>query len=350
MAKKKQKSKTERSTNAKKPKFKLSNQQRLIFGSFLIILSLLLFISFLSFFFTGEADQSALNEFASRNIKAQNWASKLGAWLGDFFVQRGFGVSAFIFAGLLFLSGTYLLVGTNKPKLLKHWFWGTLIALWLSVLFGFFAKTYPILGGTIGFEINSFLQDYIGKIGIVLLLILGLITYLAIRFKITVENFRILFKSAKSELKKDFKGIDPILQVDNNLSAEAEDIKSAYEIPLEDIEPSIKKQPSLKDKVKTEVAKDNLEMKIETVEEELSETDNLANKLVEDFGEFDPTLELSNYQFPSLDLLKKYNTEGITINQEELEEYKNKIVETLNNYNIGIASIKATIGPTVTLV
>lgn len=349
MAKKKQKSKTVRSTKAKKPNFKLSNQQRLIFGSFLIIISLLLFISFLSFFFTGEADQSALNEFASRDIKAQNWASKLGAWLSDFFVQRGFGISAFIFSGLLFLSGTYLLVGTNKLKLAKHWFWGILIVIWLSVLFGFFAKTYPILGGTIGFEINSFLQDYIGKIGIVLLLVLGLITYLAIRFKITVENFKSLFKSAKTEIKEDFKGLDPVLQVDNNLSAEAEDIKSAFEIPLEDIEPSIKKQPSQKDKNKNEVATDNLEMKIETVEEELSETDNLANKLVEDFGEFDPTLELSNYQFPSLDLLKKYNTEGITINQEELEEYKNKIVETLNNYNIGIASIKATIGPTVTL-
>ena len=90
-------------------------------------------------------------------------------------------------------------------------------------------------------------------------------------------------------------------------------------------------------------------MKIEASVEELSETDNLAAKLVEDFGEVDPTLELSKFKFPSLDLLKKYDTEGITINQEELEENKNKIVETLNNYKIGIANIKATIGPTVTL-
>ena len=201
MAKKKQKSKTARSTNAKKSSYKLSNQQRLIFGSFLIIVSLLLFISFLSYFFTGEADQSALNEFASRDIKTKNWASKLGAWLSDFFVQKGFGISAFIFSGLLFLTGTYLLVGTNRSKLMKHWFWGTTIAIWLSVLFGFFAKIYPILGGTIGFEVNSFLQDYIGKIGVVLLLVLGLITYLAIRFKITVDSFRTLFKSAKTEFK-----------------------------------------------------------------------------------------------------------------------------------------------------
>ncbi|MCB0381751.1 MAG: DNA translocase FtsK, partial [Psychroserpens sp.] len=92
-----------------------------------------------------------------------------------------------------------------------------------------------------------------------------------------------------------------------------------------------------------------LNIEIKTIEEEVSETDNLSNKLVEDFGLFDPTLDLSKFEFPPLDLLKKYDTEGITINQEELEENKNRIVETLNNYKIGIASIKATIGPTVTL-
>ena len=76
---------------------------------------------------------------------------------------------------------------------------------------------------------------------------------------------------------------------------------------------------------------------------------NKSDKLVEDFGQFDPTLELSKFQFPEMQLLKQYESEGITIDKEELERNKNKIVETLNNYKIGIASIKATIGPTVTL-
>ena len=348
MAKKKTKSKTNKTSNYKKPGFKLSNQQRLIFGSFLIIISLLLFISFLSFFFTGEADQSALIEFTSRDVKAENWASKLGAWLSDFFIQKGFGIASFIFSGLIFLSGIYLLSGSKKSRLARHWFWGILITIWFSVLFGFFVKSNPILGGIIGFEINSFLQDYIGKIGIVLLLLLGLISYLTLRFKVSVDSIKNLFVSAKKELKDDFKQQDSVFAVDNNLSEEAKDIKSAFEIPLDDIEPTLKK-PVVNTNVKVEKASGDLEMKIETVEEEKSESDNLASKLVEDFGEFDPTLELSNYQFPTLDLLKKYDTEGITINQEELEEYKNRIVETLSNYNIGIASIKATIGPTVTL-
>ena len=356
MAKKKTKSKTTKTPRVKKPSFTLSNQQRLIFGSLLMILGLLLFISFLSFFFTGEADQSTLTEFTSRDVKTENWASKLGAWLSDFFIQRGFGISSFIFSGLLFLSGVYLLTGVNKVRLRKHWFWGTLIVIWFSILFGFFSKANSILGGTIGFETNSFLQDYIGKIGVIALLVLGLITYLAIRFKVTPDSIGKLFKSAKKEIKDDFKKDETIIQVDNSLSTEAESIKSSFEIPLEKDEPTIKNHSTLEvpknEKLKIEIAKeevDEVEMKIETIAEEKSETDNLASKLVEDFGEFDPTLELSNYQFPTLDLLKKYNTEGITINQEELEEYKNRIVETLKNYNIGIASIKATIGPTVTL-
>jgi DNA segregation ATPase FtsK/SpoIIIE, S-DNA-T family len=82
---------------------------------------------------------------------------------------------------------------------------------------------------------------------------------------------------------------------------------------------------------------------------EKEESHNLADKLVADFGEVDPTLELSNFRMPPLNLLKHYDTENITIDQEELKDNKDRIVETLNNYNIGISNIKATIGPTVTM-
>tara|TARA_R110002050_G_scaffold71771_6_gene154374 strand:- start:6247 stop:8628 length:2382 start_codon:yes stop_codon:yes gene_type:complete len=344
----------------KKPSFKLSNQQKLVIGSFLVIFGVLLCIAFISFFFTGEADQSTLSEFASRDAKAKNWLSKLGAWLSDFFIQRGFGIASFIFSGLIFISGIYTLMNISKAKLRKHWFWGTLIAIWISILLGFFGNKNDILGGTIGFETNSFLQDYIGKIGVSLLLLFGLITYLAIRFKLTFESFTKLFKSAKKNIKDEFSEMkgDIVVPFDNNLSDEAEAFKSAFEIPLDNDIPEIKQQQKpekvsapLEVKVNTpeDIEEPELEIKVEEVKEELSETDNLSNKLVEDFGLFDPTLELGNYKFPPLDLLKKYDTEGIKINQEELEENKNRIVDTLSNYKIGIASIKATIGPTVTL-
>lgn len=359
MAKKKTKTKSSTTTKLKKPEFKLTSQQKLIFGSLLIILGILLFISFLSFFFTGKIDQSTLTELASRSIETKNWLNKLGAWVSDLFIIKGFGVASFIFSGLLFLSGVYITLDINKSKLRKHWIWGTLIVIWLSVLFGFFSHKYDALGGTIGFEINSFFQDYIGKIGTILLLVFGLIIYLAIRFKVTGHTIVNLFKSAKKDLKADFKtsqdDLNHQMPLDNDLTAEAEAIKSAFEIPLNDDEPTIKNhsQPEVQSKeLKIEVTEekeDEIEIEIEKVAEEISETDNLSNKLVEDFGQFDPTLELSQYKFPPLDLLKKYDTEGITINQEELEENKNRIVETLNNYSIGISSIKATIGPTVTL-
>ena len=368
MAKKKPTTKKRKSTR-KKPNLSLSNQQKLVFGSLLLILGILLFLAFLSFFFTGQADQSVLNQFTSREVEAQNWMSKFGAWVSDLFIYRGFGLASFIFSGLIFLSGIYVLLDIKKARLWRHWFWGTLSVIWVSILLGFAASKTPILGGTVGFELNDFLQDYIGKIGTILFLLLCLIAYLAIRLKLTPQHFGNLFNSAKKELKKDFfKKNDTdakeskFIPVDNNLSAEAEDIKSAFEIPLENLEPTItnhstrdaKKEKVIEpeNKLEVEIAtepEDDLEMKVEAVREEKSETDNLADKLVEDFGRFDPTLELGNYKFPPLDLLKKYDTESITINQEELEENKNRIVSTLNNYKIGIASIKATIGPTVTL-
>jgi S-DNA-T family DNA segregation ATPase FtsK/SpoIIIE len=365
MAKKKTKTKGKPKTTPKfkKPSLKLSSQQKLIFGSLLIILGILMFVAFLSFFFTGQADQSTLSEISSRDIKAQNWLNKLGAWTSDFFINKGFGLASFIFSGLLFLSGIYITLDINKSRLRRHWIWGTLITIWISVFFGFFSHKYDTLGGTIGFEINSLFQDYIGKIGTVLLLIFVLITYLAIRFGINGDSFVKLFKRATNEIKNEVNSnnIDDTFVVDNDLSVEAEDIKSAFDLKVEDPKPkeSVKKsepirqilEPELKVSLTNEDQKkdSDLSMEIETVEEEISETDNLSNKLVEDYGQFDPTLDLSKFQFPPLNLLKKYDTEGITINQEELEDNKNRIVETLNNYKIGIASIKATIGPTVTL-
>jgi len=102
--------------------------------------------------------------------------------------------------------------------------------------------------------------------------------------------------------------------------------------------------------IKSEDNPEDIAMEVEHVIEE-EEVENLSAKLVKDFGEFDPKLELGNYKFPTIDLLKDYSVQngGITIDQGELEENKNRIVETLKNYKIEIAQIKATVGPTVTL-
>ncbi|NQX84617.1 MAG: DNA translocase FtsK [Flavobacteriaceae bacterium] len=378
MAKKKVTTKKKTKT-LKQPKLTLTSQQKLIFGSLLLAVGIYLFIAFASFFFTGKADQSILGEFPSKHLEAQNWVSTVGAKLSHFFIYDGFGIAAFIFSGLIFISGVYTLLNIKKARLQRHWFWGTLMVIWCSLLFGFLSKTNPILGGTIGYEMNIFLKAYIGKIGIGLLLALGFVSYIALRFNVTAQHFGMLFNTVKNGIKDTISSDNsdhsegaqsntttPI--VDNTLSEEAEAIKSAFKISEDDAKPTIQNfsEPATPKKPKIEaqnlelnitphepaieatIEKD-IEIKVEKTVEESSETNNLSNKLVEDFGRFDPTLELSKFQFPSLELLKKYDTESIRINQEELEENKNKIVETLRNYKIGIASIQATIGPTVTL-
>jgi S-DNA-T family DNA segregation ATPase FtsK/SpoIIIE len=284
----------------------------------------------------------------------------VGAWISHLLIYKGFGVTSFIGSGLLLLSGISVLANSSKKRLWRNWFWGTLVIIWGSMVFGFVFHTAPKLGGTIGFELNILLQDYVGKIGTALLLVFCFIVYVAIRFKVGPQHIARLFIRTKNELKSELSEdhIQSPVAVDNSLSDEAEAVKSSFEIPLENLEPTISNHSSIDAQNNLEVTTpieeeniedDTIEMKIEANVEEVSETNNLAAKLVDDFIEVDPTLELSKFQFPPLDLLKKYNTEGITINQEELEENKNKIVETLNNYKIGIANIKATIGPTVTL-
>ena len=340
--------KTSKKTTPKKrfsiSQFAINNSQRLVLGSFLIILGILLFIALLSYLFTGQSDQSVLGDFTSRDATANNWLSKVGAWVSHLLIYKGFGIASFLVSGLIFLSGVSVVSNSSGKRLFRNWFWGTLIIIWSAALFGFAFENFPSLGGIIGYELNLFSQDYIGKIGTALVLVFLMISYIAIRFKVTPQQIGALFAKTKKELESELSDSDSIY--DDN----TESIKSSFEMPLENLEPTISKHSSLDVDMEVEipevediemvddVIEEDLEMEIEISEEEVSETDNLAAKLVEDFGEVDPTLELSKFKFPSLDLLKKYDTEGITINQEELEENKNKIVETLNNYKIGIAN------------
>lgn len=343
--------------------FTLTNSQKLVVGSFLVILGILLFIALLSYLFTGESDQSVLGDFTNRAVETNNWLSKVGAWVSQLLIYKGFGISSFIFSGLLFLSGISVLANSSKKRLWRNWFWGTILIIWGSMLFGFAFDMAPKLGGVIGYELNLLLQDYIGKIGTALLLIFYFIVYIALRFKVGTQQIVHLFVRTKKELQSELSNEnDSSTSLNENFSEESDSVKSPFEVSLENLEPTISNHstigspsdlevntPNEEPNVADKKEESHVEMEIEASFEELSETDNLASKLVDDFGEVDPTLELSKFKFPSLDLLKKYDSEGITINQEELEDNKNKILETLNNYKIGIASIKATIGPTVTL-
>ncbi|MFH6604049.1 DNA translocase FtsK 4TM domain-containing protein [Maribacter algicola] len=353
MAKKGRKSKP--NTTKKGSTFRLSKQNKIILGSLLMLFSIALFFSFISFYFTWQEDQSLLTEFADRNKEAENLLNKFGASVSHFFMYRGFGLASLILPFLLFVTGLYMFLSLEKKGLLEKWIWGSIFVIWISIALGFFAIEKPLLGGLVGYEMNDFLQDYTGKIGVFLLLLFGLVFILVRLFKFTPEGVaKYLQKKSDtiaSEFKKPRKKED---STENNLIDEDETpvIIDTY-THKEDIPPLNKKDSEtaleISRPAKTDI-EDDLSIHVEKIVEEKEEKDNIADKLVEDFGEFDPTLELGNYKFPTIELLDQHGVSGgITINQEELEENKNKIVETLRNYKIGIAQIKATIGPTVTL-
>ncbi len=357
MAKKKQKDTSIPKSPRRKISFTLSKQQTILLGSFLFLFGVALLISFVSYYFTWRADQSIVGELG-REITAENWLSKFGSNLGHFFVYNGFGVASFILASLITLTGVYYFLGYVKKQLVVFWFWGLLVMLWISVFLGFFSDQYSLLSGVVGFEINDLLQDYMGLVGAALLMTFLAIVYFVIRLKVTPDKVINFFKSKRKEISEDFTSEPSDTSKDNIIESQQEETSTSFDFAeLNDLEDLTEEELIQKDTIpdppvvqSTISSDDEVEMEIEKGQEEETVEENLSKKLVEDFGEFDPTLELKNFKFPSIDLLKDYTGgQGITINQEELEEYKNRIVETLKNYNIGIANIKATVGPTVTL-
>ena len=352
---------------------KTKKQYRLLFGFLLMLLAIGFLVSFISFFVSGQADQSAVDSVTDRNVHVENWLGKLGAYIANLFIYRGFGVASFLFVKLFFLSGAFLLLDLPIKKLKNTWFWDLFAIIIISVTFGFFATTIPELGGTIGYELNQYIQDYIGKIGTLLGIVFAIVIYLIFKIKISPDAIKAFFEKKHKDIKDDFNGLTSIdsgpaynleefeVKEEEDQSEEPTLKPSLFEINKEALKPTIENaseislQPTIKSTPPTlthepqVIATNDEAFVIEKVADEDVIEENLAAKLVEDFGLFDPTLELRNYKFPTIDLLKEYTSVGITINQEELEENKNKIVETLKNYKIDIAQIKATVGPSVTL-
>ena len=360
-------------TKAKATANTLNRQQTLVLSGFLTLFGLALKISFASYLMSWQSDQSLLGSF-DKNIPADNYLNHLGNALGNFFIYNGFGVASFILAGLFVLSGLYLFLNLSTRPLRKFWFWGLYLMVWLSITLGFVADSKPILGGVVGFELNDLLQGLMGGVGLGLVLVFMVIIYLVLRLKWTPDHLIQWVRNRPNRIKESISKAKDNISVpydENNI----EDILVDEDIEMDEEKPHSTnfEQDSSNSKEKGEVNlishRDETEgthegiknynstleddisgvaLEIETTKEEVPLT--TSEQLVEDFGTFDPTLELKSFKFPSIELLKDYSGgKGITIDEQELEEYKRRIIETLNNYSIGISNIKATIGPTVTL-
>lgn len=369
-----------------------------ILGIFLLFASFVMAVSFVSYLFTWKQDQSYITEtnggwstlFRSMDEMTdetselpviENKLGKLGALLANQFIYEWFGIASFLFTFLLFVVGYKFLYRKSLLPIWKTIIYSATAIIYISVTLGFlqdFLTDSPhILEGKFGYWTNQLLKIQIGSTGIAALLVFA---YLAILILIYNLDLKWTWSSKKTEDDKEEENEDNFEAFTNSLnpvSNVARNVVSSPPVVDEEQEPLtddfVSQTPTTRN-VSSENSQDNqreITFTVDTplvmdepipkenpsspdspvlsVEKVVEEKAITANDLVAEFGEYDPKLDLSGYQYPTLDLLKEYGSGKITINQQELEANKNRIVETLRNYNIEIEHIKATIGPTVTL-
>ncbi len=351
-------------------------------GAFLLfIVTPYLAVAFGSYFFTWQTDQDKvmgpLSGLFASETSVKNILGKFGALVSHGFMHNGFGVSSFFFPLMSFLAGLQLLSGVKLMPLGRTFRLGLFFLVFGSVTLGYvFGDAFFYLGGVFGYETSMWLNALVGTIGTGLLLVFVLLSFLIIAFNM---SFNFLVKKPvtepvaepavemeetrnvlrKEETEDDEENIDPSeipepVLVTNPPVAEPEvpeTVESDSQVQVEETpELPVQAEVITADLTEGSDVQFTVEKKEESGELSADEIGAKAGDLVREFGEYDPTLDLSGYQFPHIDLLESYGGgKEPNVNTEELTQNKNRIVETLGNYGIAIDKIKATIGPTVTL-
>ncbi|SKC45337.1 FtsK/SpoIIIE family DNA translocase [Ohtaekwangia koreensis] len=358
---------------ASKPKLDLSFLKdprfKLAIGFFLMIAGVYLFLALFSFLFTWKSDFDVVHPQESTSIiesgkEIRNWLGYYGAVISDYFINRWFGISAFFIPPFLFIVGFKIVFNKELLRIFSYSIFSIFAGAWLCLLLGYMifinegVSEWSFLGGGFGLQLAELSESMFGW-GTFLILILSLFVFIIFYFNVTAIP---LF------MPKDPKpmGNDAILDDDEEKVAE-EPVVSEYTDekdhwpdkkkekaaePVVLVKPPVEPVKPVKElKLEVEITEPVKEVKQEPefIIEETLETDELAEKLVAEQGVYDPTLDLGSFKFPTLELLNEYDTGKAGVSQEELNQNKDKIVATLVNFKIGIQSIKATIGPTVTL-
>ncbi len=358
-----------------------------IFGLFLILISVFFLIAFTSFFFTWKNDQSLvtgswfdLMRFSDKSV--DNWLGKIGAIVSHQFMHTWFGVSSFVFVLISFLTGFRILFQVDLLPVKKTLKYSLFTLVYLPPTLSFIFSNHPdllFMGGGIGFEMNRWLTLSVGSAGTGFLL-----AFTGLSFAVAVFNFA--FRLPKKSLKNN---VSPVTSDDEDFDLpgnhlrdddEEEEMEAEIEMPIEvpdnythrdEIEMEIPEVLARAPSPEIDLPESELELELEPeVAAPLSlevlqivDQPELDGKmpivseqevsLVEQLGEYDPKLDLSSYQYPTLDLLENYTSGRSQLSRDELmaelEANKKKIIETLGHYDIEIDKIKATVGPTVTL-
>ena len=389
----------------KKPHKGLFKNERVnfIIGVILIIFSIYLTISFISFLFTGSVDQSkienlSIGELSSVSNDIQNWTGAFGAYLSNLMINRWMGISAFIVALWLYVVGRRF-IRVSHTRMIRFTITCALSIIVLSLFFGFiflhsYQGTFLYLGGYHGYYATQWLNAWIGPWGTALfiaalaIILLVHLSYKTIDYirrassvnltgraiqsirkkadqwansgdhdkpekeddekEITVTPEDTVPETAQTEPTPDEMSQTDIKPEDTLADSEMDDITAGY--PDDLVEPL----PS-PDELEEPAPHDHEETKRLTIDTgdpsfviETAETDEMTTQ-APPLEDYDPTKDLSHYKRPTFDLLDKRESSEVEINMEEQAANKKLITETLKNYNIGISSITATVGPTVTL-
>ncbi len=357
-----------------------------VLGLFLVLASVFLALSFTSYLIDGFSDQSQLAnlQWTDAEEKVNNWMGKIGAWVAHQVMYNGFGVAAFAFPFLLFVVSMRVLLRKSVISIWKAALHCIFFLYVLPLTMGFVSAANPMLSGSLGFQYNRWATSLLGSAGTGMMLLFAFLAYAAIVFHFSIESIkpllRYLFKSsskpvlpttaaaaaaglAVSAAQEKDANVDSFLPVpdvtiktndlDLTTVAEKEEDFEDFEDSELEIEVNEPERTVIPEVQFGPVA--GLNADGEPIAFEIQTITSFTEELVEDGqgdgpGEYDPTLDLSHYRIPPLDLLEMYGEGGeIKVDKDELESNKNRIVSTLKNYNIDIERIKATIGPTVTL-
>jgi len=376
-------------------------------GLALVLTSAFLLVAFTSHLFTWRIDQDLtsrpLSALFDAGIHVENWLGKVGALVSHRFIHQWFGVAAYVFVLWSFLAGVRVLLGSWLLPPRRTLGWSTMALFWVPTLLGFFLANTPymFLGGGIGYTITAHLSAMLGTFGTGALLLFAAGAFAVVTFNPSFGWMNALLErkpamvpdetapeagtTRANRVRTDAPLPMEVSATDEEppfvAEHEAGDLVmglGAEEEAEEDVEESEVLELELgtgEDDVVEEEEEAGTELEIEglqpaeavvdpilpavpiavdgmsvvaAAEDRMLSEDQIEAKLQE-FGEYDPKLDLSSYELPPLDLLVDHGTGEITVTKEELEANKDRIVETLGHYNIGIDKIKATIGPTVTL-
>ena len=326
-----------------------SNKNKKIFGTFLALFSIMSIIAFVSYLLDWQTDDSIVssNSFNPIEDKTQNLIGGIGAKFSNRLVKDLFGISALVIPFVSLIVSLRIL-GYKLLNISKLVYNSMLALIFIPITLNHFFK-FEILAGGTGIFCKIYLTNLIGSVGTSLLLVTTFILFIVLFFKITNKSISAFFKKIipkKDDLETNTK------EGQNNTEEPTDDLSNEKNEILTDntVDSSLQidemSENNISDK---KVDSKNIELKTIENEEENILDDNDINKKLKELGDFDPTLELSKYEMPKPLLLKDYGNSKIEIDKNELEKNKNKIVETLGHYKIGITSISATIGPTITL-